>query len=105
VVSGLKSKENKKAIFTLLKHSFNVDFTHYKSLTIYRRINRRMVITQKETLESYTEYLQSNPQELKALYDSMLIAVTSFFREPSTFSMLQRKVNPKILTHRTADDP
>jgi two-component system CheB/CheR fusion protein len=100
-----ETNEYKKAIFDMLKDSFRVDFSHYKPSTINRRINRRMVISQKETLKNYTEYLKSDPQELQALYDSMLIGVTSFFREPSTFNVLQHSVYPKILAHRATDDP
>ena len=47
-----------KTIFTLLKSAFGVDFTHYKEATITRRITRRMVINQIESMQEYIEYLQ-----------------------------------------------
>ncbi len=99
------NNEYKNIIFDMLRCSARVDFSHYKQSTINRRINRRMVITQKEALQSYIEFLKSDPKELQALYDSMLIGVTSFFREPHTFKTLQQKVYPEILAHRNSDDP
>jgi two-component system CheB/CheR fusion protein len=94
-----------KTIFTLLKSSFGVDFTHYKESTISRRITRRMVISQIETMKGYVDYLRAYPKELQSLFDDMLIGVTSFFREPNTFLILKERVFPEILKIRTSNAP
>ena len=79
------------AIFTMLKSSFNVDFSHYKETVVNRRVSRRMVINHIEKTTNYVEYLRTNPNELEALYNDMLIGVTSFFREPETFKHSKKK--------------
>ncbi len=84
----------------MLKASFGVDFTHYKETTINRRITRRMVINKTENMKEYVEYLRTHPNELQALFDDLLIGVTSFFREPKTFETLKEKVFPELVKNR-----
>ncbi len=76
----------------MLKTAFNIDFTHYKESTINRRIARRMVINQLDNLKDYVAFLRVHPRELQALFDDMLIGVTSFFREPQTFDIMKEKI-------------
>ncbi len=89
-----------RKIFTLLKRSFNVDFSHYKDTVINRRVTRRMVINHIDNITDYEEYLVTHQSELKALFDDMLIGVTSFFREPQTFESLKQKLLPELLKNR-----
>ncbi|MCW3996097.1 MAG: hypothetical protein NWE98_08130 [Candidatus Bathyarchaeota archaeon] len=98
-------KENIKTIFTLLKATFGVDFSHYKASTTNRRISRRMVINQIDDFKHYTDFLRANPRELQALFDDMLIGVTSFFREPPTFEILKERVYPELIKTRTPEAP
>lgn len=74
--------------FQLLRKTTGVDFTHYRQTTILRRIQRRMVVHKIDKMEDYVKYLQTNPPEIKALYQDMLINVTSFFRNPRVFDAL-----------------
>jgi two-component system CheB/CheR fusion protein len=97
-------EDNSKAIFTLLKTTFGVDFTHYKESTISRRIARRMVINQINGLSDYLAFLRSHPRELQALFDDMLIGVTSFFREPQTFEVMKEKIFPELIKDRSHEN-
>lgn len=83
-------------IFQLLRRSTGVDFTHYRQTTILRRIQRRMVVHKIEKLDEYVKHVQTNPAEIKALYQDMLINVTSFFRNPKVFDALKADVFPNI---------
>ena len=87
-------------IFQLLRRSTGVDFTHYRQTTILRRIQRRMVVHKIERLAEYLRYIQTNPSEIKALYQDMLINVTSFFRNPGVFEAMKTQVFAKILKER-----
>ena len=93
-----------KKILLLLRNHSGVDFSLYKSSTIHRRITRRLVLTKHETLERYAQFLRGNSRELDALYSDVLISVTSFFRNPDAFDVLQRKVLPALLQQR-GDEP
>jgi two-component system CheB/CheR fusion protein len=88
---------NLHTIFSIIRKTTGVDFTHYKPTTIMRRISRRMLLQKSHTLELYARFLKSNPKEVNALYEDILINVTSFFRDPETFEILKREIFPNLL--------
>ncbi|MFN6472848.1 MAG: chemotaxis protein CheB [Nostoc sp. SerVER01] len=92
-------------IFVLLRASTGVDFSQYKQTTLKRRILRRMILYKLERLEDYVRYLQDNPGEVTALYQDVLITITSFFRDKEPFEVLKTKVFPNIVKQRKADSP
>ncbi|MDB6034012.1 MAG: Protein-glutamate methylesterase [Verrucomicrobiales bacterium] len=94
----------KKVLLVLRKHC-GVDFSLYKSPTIQRRIARRLVLKQIQTLDDYAAFLAANPQELDALYSDVLISVTSFFRNPEAFEVLKRKVFPELISEKGREQP
>ncbi len=94
-----------QTIFTLLRTATRVDFTFYKQTTLNRRILRRMVLYRLESLEDYVAYLREHPAEMQALYEDILINVTSFFRDPLAFEALKSKVFPTITQDKTPEMP
>jgi two-component system, chemotaxis family, CheB/CheR fusion protein len=92
-------------IFSLLRAATGVDFNHYKQTTLRRRILRRMMLYKLEKLEDYVRYLQDHPAEVTALYQDVLITVTSFFRDPEAFEALKTQVFPVISKDRRPDSP
>jgi two-component system, chemotaxis family, CheB/CheR fusion protein len=91
------------AIFQLLRKKTGVDFTQYRQSTIFRRIHRRMVVHKIDKIREYVRHVQAHPAEIKALYQDILINVTSFFRNPSVFEALKEQVFPNILKNRSPD--
>jgi two-component system CheB/CheR fusion protein len=83
-------------IFQILRRNTGVDFTHYRQTTILRRVQRRMVVHKIDDTEAYVKYVQNNPAEIKALYQDMLINVTSFFRNPRVFEALKSTIFPAV---------
>jgi two-component system, chemotaxis family, CheB/CheR fusion protein len=92
-------------ILKLLRSSTGVDFRSYKSKTIQRRIQRRMLLCKLENLTDYADYLLSHPAEVKALYEEILIHVTSFFRDPEAFQLLKTRVFHNITQNKSAEFP
>ncbi|WP_197985119.1 CheR family methyltransferase [Leptolyngbya sp. Cla-17] len=92
-------------IFALLRTTTGVDFTTYKSTTLNRRMQRRMLLYKFENLEDYAQHLQKNPDEVQALYAEILIHVTSFFRHPQAFEHLKEQVFPAISHNKSSDTP
>ena len=88
-----------ESIFQALRRATGVDFTHYRQSTIRRRIHRRMIVHKIDRLADYVKYVLTNPPEVKALYQDMLINVTSFFRNPKVFEAMKEEVFPNILKH------
>jgi two-component system CheB/CheR fusion protein len=90
-------------IFDLLLKASGVDFSHYRRTTILRRIHRRMVVHKIDKLREYVAFLLANPAEIKALYQDVLINVTSFFRNKAVFAVLKSKIFPRILKGHSPD--
>jgi two-component system CheB/CheR fusion protein len=101
---GNKDREL-RIIHLLLLNRFQVDFTLYKQTTIIRRIIRRIALNRLDSLEQYISFLRDNPKEADLLYKDLLINVTSFFREPSMFTALSKKIFPILFKGRKANDP
>jgi two-component system CheB/CheR fusion protein len=85
-----------KIINTVFLRTGN-DFKHYKQPTIRRRVARRMVVTRKETLQSYYHYMRNDKAEQDALFNDLLIPVTYFFRDGKFFEKLTEEVFPALI--------
>ena len=92
-------------IVRLLAAAVGVDFAHYKTPTLRRRIERRMVLGRHATLQLYAQRLRDDPAELQALFHEVLIQVTRFFRDPDMFLSLRETVWPKLVAGRPTDAP
>ncbi len=91
-------------ILALLRKATGVDFSQYKTATIKRRLQRRMLIHRLTQVEAYLAMLKEKPEEAHRLYQDILIHVTRFFREPESFVILQTRVFPEILKNRREED-
>lgn len=87
-------------VFRLLRRATRVDFSEYKPPTIGRRIQRRMLLHRIGKLVDYLALLERDRNEVDALYQDLLINVTSFFRNPQAFQALKQVVYPEILRAR-----
>ena len=88
--------EKLRRIFRLLLPACGVNFSHYKTPTIVRRLFRRMALLRMSAVDAYIAYLESTPAEVVNLHNDMLIHVTRFFREPESFEFIARDVLPTI---------
>ena len=100
----MATPEELNKVFILLRAATGTDFTYYKDTTIRRRIARRMVLHKIDKMAHYIRYLEGHPQELKSLFQDILINVTSFFREPATFEVLRKKLFALMLKNRQSED-
>lgn len=76
------------------------DFLEYKKSTVYRRIERRMVVHQIAGIAAYVDFLRANPQEIDLLFKELLIGVTSFFRDPGVWQYLTDEALPALIASR-----
>lgn len=91
-------------ILTALRQGTGVDFAQYKSNTLHRRIRRRMALLKIAGAADYARFLRTSPSEVEALYQDILISVTTFFRNPEAFEALKAKVFPRLLKDRGRQD-
>ncbi|MDQ1308696.1 MAG: two-component system, chemotaxis family, CheB/CheR fusion protein [Actinomycetota bacterium] len=77
-----------RRIVTQLQRATGIDFSRYKESTLRRQVNRRMALRQVDDAEDYLPLLVADPDEARALYQNILVTVTSFFRDPDAFDAL-----------------
>ncbi|WP_082547599.1 chemotaxis protein CheB [Rhodanobacter sp. Soil772] len=93
-----------KTICELLHAEVGHDFSQYKEKTLMRRIQRRMLVVQAETVADYIDHLRQYPNEHELLFREFLIGVTEFFRDPVAFEALRTIAIPSLLADRASDD-
>jgi two-component system, chemotaxis family, CheB/CheR fusion protein len=93
------------AVLQYLKESRGFDFTGYKRPSLNRRVHRRMAQVGVVEYADYIDHLQVNPEEFAALFNTILINVTGFFRDTDTWEYLRTDVLPAILADRGPDQP
>ena len=81
------------------------DFTGYKRPSLSRRITKRMVEVGCATYADYQDYLEVHPDEFGALFDTILINVTGFFRDRSAWELLADEILPRIVSGKQPGDP
>jgi two-component system, chemotaxis family, CheB/CheR fusion protein len=81
------------------------DFTGYKHASLERRINKRMRAVKIDSYQDYLDYLQVQPEEFTELFNTILINVTRFFRDPDSWTYLAEHVIPNLLAGLKPDEP
>ena len=84
--------EDYSCILNAISLYSDIDFTIYKTNTIYRRIERRIALNKFHGMGEYLDYLLSTEEERGLLYRDLLIGVTSFFRDEEAFRHLGENV-------------
>ncbi|HEY3491536.1 MAG TPA: protein-glutamate O-methyltransferase CheR, partial [Solirubrobacterales bacterium] len=80
-----------------LKAARGFDFSGYKRATLGRRIRKRMSEVEIGDYESYADYLEANPREFAELFNTILINVTGFFRDPDAWDYLTKETIPQLI--------
>lgn len=96
---------NVDPLLEYLKNTRGFDFTGYKRASLERRIVKRMQTVGVPTFADYIDYLEVHPEEFAALFNTVLINVTSFFRDASTWSYVIDTIVPDLLARRDAGQP
>ncbi len=91
-------------ILALVLAKTKVDFSHYKTPTILRRIQHMMHHCEIKTIEKYLGYLSKNESAITELHNDLLINVTHFFRDPEVFEFLTSTILPQLLSQKIAEE-
>ncbi len=93
-----------EALLHHIRDQRGFDFTGYKRASLQRRVQRRMEVVGCRDYEDYLDLLQLRSEEFTHLFNTILINVTSFFRDRDSWAHLQSELLPAILANRT-DQP
>jgi two-component system CheB/CheR fusion protein len=89
-----------EALLLYVKEARGFDFTGYKRPSLVRRVNRRMSDVSVADYADYLDYLQVHPDEFTALFNTILINVTDFFRDPPAWDYLRDEVIGPLLASK-----
>ncbi|MGV3525783.1 MAG: PAS domain S-box protein [Candidatus Sericytochromatia bacterium] len=96
--------ETYQQVMQILTARTGTNFANYKSSTIFRRLQKRMQTLHLTELPVYLDLLQEQPAEQDALFRTLLIGVTSFFRDPEVFAALQRELASLLASKQAGDN-
>ena len=85
------------ALLDHLKQARGFDFTGYKRATLERRVQKRMDAVGTPSYEAYLDHLELHPDEFALLFNTILINVTGFFRDPPAWEFVAQDVVPRLL--------
>lgn len=88
-----------------LRNNRGFDFTGYKRGSLERRIHKRMEAAGVDDYLEYIDYLEVHPDEFTHLFNTILINVTDFFRDPEAWEYLAEEVIPDILSRKRNSEP
>ena len=80
-----------------IQESRGVDFRGYKRTSLRRRVALRMEHLHVESFADYHAFLEAHPQEFVDLLNTVLINVTSFFRDAEAWDALKSSVLPRLV--------
>ncbi len=97
--------ESFETLLLFLLESRGFDFTGYKRSTLLRRVKHRMDQVGISSYPEYHEYLQQHQEEFSFLFNTILINVTSFFRDAAAWEYVAADVLPRMIAAKGAHEP
>jgi two-component system, chemotaxis family, CheB/CheR fusion protein len=104
-VAELDDEQGLEVLLDYLRRSRGSDFTGYKRASLSRRIDKRMQVVGADSYLGYLDHLEVDPEEFTQLFNTVLINVTGFFRDPPTWDYLASELLPRILADKGEDEP
>ena len=101
----INSNELAERLVKVIHKKVGYDFTNYRSSTIHRRVEKRMLITQVDNNREYLEVVLNDHEECHTLAKSFLIGVTRFFRDAEAFEKIREEVIPDLFKNADPDRP
>jgi two-component system, chemotaxis family, CheB/CheR fusion protein len=103
VAVGDVSRGDLDSLLDFVHSSRGFDFTGYKRPSLTRRIDRRLAAVGAHTYDEYRSYLERHAGEYEQLFNTILINVTSFFRDPEAWEYVAGEVLPAIVAAQHGD--
>ncbi|NJK50615.1 PAS domain S-box protein [Candidatus Gracilibacteria bacterium] len=94
-----------ESLLEFLRQARGFDFTGYKRSSLMRRVRKHMQTHNIDNFGDYLDYLQVRPEEFLPLFNTILINVTSFFRDKDAWNYLQRQVIPRLISDKPLNKP
>ena len=93
-----------RRLLEYLRKTRGFDFHGYKSAGLQRRVRKRMQEVGCSSFAAYQDYLEVHPDEFVPLFNTILINVTGFLRDPEAWDEIRAQVIPEIMRSRGPDE-
>jgi two-component system, chemotaxis family, CheB/CheR fusion protein len=104
-MAELPADRDLEVLLDYLRRSRGFDFTGYKRTSLTRRIDKRIQEVRADGYLSYLDHLEVDPEEFAQLFNTILLNVTSFFRDPPAWEYLSAEILPKLVAAKAEDEP
>jgi two-component system CheB/CheR fusion protein len=94
-----------EALLTYISRVRGFDFTSYKRPSLTRRVNKRLQAVAVSSYSDYIDRLEVDPEEFVHLFNTILINVTSFFRDIWAWEYLESEIVPQIVARKEPQEP
>src|SRR5215211_2935778 len=94
-----------EVLLDYLRRSRGFDFTGYKRTSLSRRIEKRMQEVGADGYLGYLDHLEVDPEEFTQLFNTILLNVTGFFRDPPAWEYVADEIMPRLVAGKEADEP
>jgi chemotaxis protein methyltransferase CheR len=98
-VEGTYDRAAITALLDTLHELTGLDFRDYALSSLHRRINRRVVAEQVDSVARLHERIKADATALRRLTEALTVPVTSMFRDPAFFRVFRSQVAPLLRTH------
>jgi two-component system CheB/CheR fusion protein len=99
------TNQDLELLLDYLRRSRGFDFTGYKRTSLGRRIDKRVQAVGADGYLSYLDHLEVDPEEFTQLFNTILINVTGFFRDPPAWEYLAAEVLPRVAAGKRDGEP
>jgi two-component system, chemotaxis family, CheB/CheR fusion protein len=97
--------EQLERLLAYLKAERAFDFTGYKRSSLARRITKRLEAVHCSDYGTYLDYLEVHPEEFAHLFNTILINVTGFYRDPDSWQYLTDEILPRLIESKRQGEP
>lgn len=94
-----------EALLKYIQEARALDFRGYKRTSLRRRISLRMEAVAANDFIAYRSYLEAQPGEFEHLLNTVLINVTSFFRDSDAWEVLKEQIIPAVAANAADERP
>ncbi|MEH2080782.1 MAG: CheR family methyltransferase [Nostoc sp.] len=103
-MTSAEKDPNFENLLIYLRQSRGFDFTGYKRSSLIRRVLKRMQLLTIKSFKEYQDYLEVYPEEFNYIFNTILINITTFFRDPSAWEYIAEQILPNLIKKKKASD-
>ncbi|MCA9752654.1 MAG: PAS domain S-box protein [Gemmatimonadetes bacterium] len=97
-------RDGLQRVVAALREEGELDFAQYRPTTLFRRIDRRMVVMGVQEFDDYAALLRESAQERQTLRRDLLISVSAFFRDGKVWEIVRNDVIGPLVERSSVRD-